>query len=390
MKYWRGYLAAIIFGAITWGVVTFAQAHPVLIDMVYPYLTRIYINAMAGWASGTAACLWLVLALVLLVGILVSGVLVIFLWRKSWVQWLGWVCALVMGISMVSTVTYSLNAYASPMADDIRLEISDYTVSELNETTLFLRNRANALATQLERDDKGRIAAGSFEEVADKAYAGFDVLTYEKAISIFASHPAPVKKLPLAGLFTARGDSGMTVALTGEAAVNPHVPGGSLPFAMCKELAHRISIYAEADANFAAFLACMNNPDPYYQYSGYLMAYYYCYQAILSIPTSTAQACAENTDKGVNETMRKDLDQVLKFYGKAKSTANVQASANITDSDNQITLISFSSYSDVADLFASWYIQEYILPNYESETPVQEFDPLDETQVDLSGLITEK
>ena len=88
----------------------------------------------------------------------------------------------------------------------------------------------------------------------------------------------------------------------------------------------------------------------------------------------------------MNSALRQDLNAAINFYGEAKSTANVQASANITASDSEITLISFSSYSDVADLFASWYIQEYILPVYEEQNKEQEFDPMDETQVDLSGL----
>lgn len=385
MKNWRGYLTAVILAAITWGFVQFARTHPVMVDMIYPYLTRIYISSMATWASGTAACIWQVLLLLFIAAIIASGVLMVIL-KWSPVQWIGWVLAAAMGIGMITTVSYDLNAYASPLADDIRLDISDYTVSELNEATTFFRNEANRLAQELERDKKGNVKAGKFQEVAAKAAAGFDVLTYDKANSIFASVEAPVKKLPMAGLFTAKGDSGVTVALTGESAVNPKVPVASLPFAVCKELSHRISIYAEADANFAAFLACLNNPDPFYQYSGYLMAYYYCYEAIKSIPTSTAQACAQNMEKGVNPTMGHDLDAAFDFYGEAKSTANVQATANITAEDSEITLISFSSYSDVADLFASWYIQEYILPAYREENPVQEFDPLDESQVDLSGL----
>lgn len=389
MKYWRGYLAAIIFAAITWGFVNFAQAHPVLIDMVYPYLTRIYISTMADWASGTAACIWQVLLILGIGAILASAVLMVVLkWNP--VQWLGWVLAVVFGVNMLTTVSYSLNAYASPLADDIRLDISDYTVSELNEATLFFRDQANALSASIERDADGTPNMGSFEDIAATAYKGFDALTYDEAISVFASTSAPVKKLSMAGLFTSKGDSGMTVALTGESAVNPKVPAAALPFAICKELSHRISIYTEADANFAAFLACLNHPDDTYRYSGYLMAYYYCYEAILSIPTSTAQACAVNTNKGVNDLVRKDLDAIFDFYGEAKSTANVQASANITASDSEVTLISFSSYSDVADLFASWYIQEYILPVYEEEHPAEEFDPYDESKVDLTGLVNAK
>ena len=105
------------------------------------------------------------------------------------------------------------------------------------------------------------------------------------------------------------------------------------------------------------------------------MAYYYCYEAIASIPTSTAKACAKKTDAGVNANLRQDLKACIKFYGEAKSKANVQATANITASDSEVSLISFSSYSDVADLFASWYIQEYILPVYKEEHQEQEFNP---------------
>ena len=41
MKYWRGYLVAAILAACTWAFREFAEAHSQLVDMVYPYLTRI-------------------------------------------------------------------------------------------------------------------------------------------------------------------------------------------------------------------------------------------------------------------------------------------------------------------------------------------------------------
>ena len=388
MKYWRGYVTAIIFAALGWGFVQFARTHPVMVDMVYPYLSRIYLNSVTGWAAGTGICIWQLLLFFGIVAIFASAVLMVVMkWNP--VQWLGWVLAVAFGVNMLSTVSYGLNAYASPLADDIRLTISDYTVSELNEATLFFRDQANALSVNIPRDKNGNPEIGTFDEVAAQSYNGFERLTYEKSISVFASAKAPVKKLTMSGLFLDKGDSGMLVPLTAEAAVNPNVPAACLPFAMCKELAHRISIYSEADGNFAAFLACTNNDSQIYQYSGYLMAYYYCQQALLSIPTSTAQACAKSADKGVNNIMRKDLTACTAFYGQAKSTANVQATANITASDSEVTLISFSSYSDVADLFASWYIQEYLLPAYQEEHKEPEFDPYDESKVDLTGLVKE-
>jgi len=381
VKYWRGFLAAAIFAAIAWGFVSFAQSPPVLVDMVYPYLLRIYTSSVAGWSAASSACIYQIVLLFGVVAIIASGVLmVMFKWNIF--QWLGWVLAAVVGVNMLTTVSYGLNAYASPLADDIKLTISDYTATELVDTTMYFRDQVNALAPNVPRNDDNTADLGSFEELAGKAYQGFEVLTYEKAYPIFAGNTtSPVKKLTMPGLFSSKGESGVTVAITGESAVNPNVPSAALPFAMCKELSHRISIYSDPDANFSAFLACTNHPEDIYRYSGYLMAYYYCYEALLSIPTSTAQHSAKSISDGLFDLVRADLDAVYGFYGQPEAAPNVQAEANITASDSEMTLITFSSYADVTDLFVSWYIQEFILPVYESQNPTAEFNPYDKDKV---------
>ena len=208
------------------------------------------------------------------------------------------------------------------------------------------------------------------------------MLTYQEAMSVFAGSTVPVKKLGWTVFYS--GEFGATVALTGEAAVNPKVPNAVLPFAMCNEMAHRMSIYSDADAAFAAFLAGIYNPDEAFQYSAYMMAYYYCYTAITQIPTSTAQACATQLDKGVSNALRTDMEAYEDFFGKGAVAQNNRA--EITDElADENAPISFSRYSDVSDLLANWYIQEFIVPlHIEEETP---FNPLDPTQVDLSGLV---
>ena len=391
MKYWRGYLVAAIIAAMTWALTQFAQAHSVLVDMIYPYVTRMIITSMSQWTGAMPFCLWQVLLIGLVLAGLVSIVLMIIL-RWNPIQWLGWVLAAVSCIVLLQTAIYGLNEYASPLADDVRLEIMDYTVSELNEATVYFRDKANALATEVKRDQKGNPEFGSFEELAQKAGAGFEALTYEDAISVFAGSTVPVKKLGWSGIYSARGISGVTVPLTGEAAVNPNVPSAVLPFAMCKEMAYRMSIYSEPDADFAAILAGIDNPDPAFQYSAYMMAYHYCYEALKSVPTSTAQACAAQTDKEVNQQLRHDLEECEDFFGKRKVSATVrnadETEASAREIHTQVDLITFSKYSDVSDLLASWYIQNFVLPlHIEEEAP---FNPKDSTQVDLTGIVNAK
>lgn len=383
MKYWRGYLVAAILAAITWALVQFAQAHSILVDMVYPYMARLVVTSMADWTGNMGFCLWQVL----LTGMVVLGIVTLILMillKWNFFQWLGWVLASVSCVVMLHTVVYGLNQYASPLADDVRLEITDYTVSELNEATLYFRDKANALAQELPRNSKGDPDIGTFEELAEQAGAGFDALAYDQAISVFAGSTVPVKKLGWTLFYG--GEFGVTVALTGEAAVNPKVPSAILPFAMCNEMAHRMSIYSDADAAFAAFLAGSSNPSEAFQYSAYLMAYNYCYTALSQIPTSTAQACAAETDKGVNEQLRHDLERYEKFFGEAKAENNRAPIPEAAKDEN--SPITFSEYSNAADLLTNWYVQTYIVPQHvETEAP---FDPLDPTQVDLSGLVNAK
>ncbi len=382
MKYWIGYLIAAIFAAITWALHQFAAAHQVLVDMIYPYISRMIVTALAGINAGGSP-VWQALLIWGIVILLVTvALMLIFKW--NFFQWLGWVLAAVSCVVLLNTGIYGLNAYASPLADDMSLIITDYTVSELNEAAVYFRDQANELAKQVSRDAKGDTEFGSFEEMAEKAADGYEVLTYEDAISVFAGSTVPVKKQ---GLFAKKGDTGITVPLTGEAAVNPKVPEVAMPFAICKEMAHRMCIYSEADAIFAAFSAASRNESIDFQYSAYLMAYYYCYEALSSIPTSTAKACAQQTDSGVNQLVKNDLKDCTAFFGKTeaskKQTHNLRTGDTRTEQED--SLVSFSKYTSATDLFASWYIETYILPLHrEEEAP---FDPQDPTQVDLTGIV---
>lgn len=390
MKYWRGYLIAAIFAAISWALIQFAQAHSVLVDMIYPYVTRLIITSMAEWTGNMSFCLWQVLLIGLILAGIASIILMIVL-RWNPVQWLGWVFAVASCLSLFQTALYGLNQYASPLADDVRLDVTDYTVSELNEATVYFRDKANELALAVPRDSSGNLNFGTFEELAAQAGEGFQVLTYEKAISVFAGSTVPVKKLGWQKSYTAKGISGVTVPLTGEAAVNPDVPTAILPFAMCKEMARRMSIYGEADTDFAGFLAGISNSSPVFQYSAYLVAYHCCYKALLSIPTSTAQTCANQTAAGVNQLLRSDLRSYTEFFGERKVSTSVRTSTQpdaSSPSGGDVSLITFSEYSDVSDLLASWYIQNFIVPLHKEDEVI--FDPKDPSQVDLSGIANAK
>ena len=297
MKYWFGYLTAAIFGGITWVLMQFGQQYSTLMDMVYPYIIRTLQDVLAQWAGAVSFPVWQVLAVALGVLVLASFVLMIVLkWNP--IQWFGWVLAAASLVFLLHTALWGLNYYSGPLADDMRLEVSTYNLDELTEAAEYYRNQANALASMAKRDANGDVEFASFETLAQRAGEGFRVLTFDYHYPIFAGSRVPVKELGWADMYTSMGITGVTFGITGEACVNPQIPDVTLPFTMCHEMAHRMCIAPERDANFAAFLACMANPDPEFQYSAYYMAYRYCYNALSSLNNQSAAAAAARVGRG--------------------------------------------------------------------------------------------
>ena len=384
MKYWRGYVTAAIFAAITWALTQIAARFDDLMDMIYPYVTRTVQNMLVDWSGGVDFLVWQVLLVAIIAIVLTTVVLMVILkWNPF--QWFGWVLAGFSLFFLLHTALYGLNNYASPLAEDLRMDDGGYITSELIDATRYYRDLANTLAATMKRDANGDLVYPEFEELAEQAADGFDYLVYKRSYSVFAGSTAPVKKLGWANFFTSVGITGITVGITGEAAVNPQIPVVEQPFTICHEMAHRMSIVNERDANFTGFLASRFNSSPEFQYSGYFMAYRHCLNALRSVGGSSANEAAKEIYAGMNASLAHDMQGYNALYAE---TENEEATKMVSDVNDAVIKASgndagVESYTDVTNLLVNWYIQEIILPTQVEEEVL--FDPLDETQVDLTG-----
>ena len=386
MRYWFGYLTAGIFAAITWLLTRFGERYATLVDMVYPYVVRTLQEYLANWTGQFPYPVWQALAVVLGMLILASLVLVLVLkWNP--IQWLGWVLAVFSGIYLLHMAMWGMNYYAGSLSDDIRLEVSSYNLDELTEATEYYRDKANSLAKRVSRDGSGNVKFDSFEAMAEKAGEGFHTLTYEKHYPVFAGCTLPVKKLGWADMYTSMGITGFTFGITGEACVNPQIPDVLLPFTMCHEMAHRMCIAYERDANFAAFLAASANSDIQFRYSAYFMAYRYCIAAMATVSSQAAVEARNRVTSGVNDYLRYDMAQYDAFYQTHKNETATKVGDTVNNTYLQTSGDSsgLASYGEVCDLLVSWHIQEVLLPSLAVEE--DPFNPLDKTQVDLTGIV---
>ncbi len=387
MKYLSGYITAAIFGALSWVLMQFGERFSVVVDMVYPYVIRTMQSYLADWTSSVDFCLWQLLLAAIIVIVLATVVLMIVLkWNP--IQWFGWVLAGASMIFMLHTAFFGLNFYAGDLADDIRLEVSRYTLEELSDATVYYRDKANELSSKVNRDAAGNVQFEEFDTLAEKAGEGFHTLTYDHLYPIFAGSSVPVKKLGWADLYTSMGINGITMGLTGESAVNPQIPDVLLPVTMCHEMAHRMCIAREKDAAFAGFLASSVNTSEEFQYSAYFSAFRYCYNALSSL--SAAASETQKVRDGISDTLQKDLSNVDLFYSSNKGgfASGLARSANRLYLKLSGDPAGISPSNDICNLLVNWHIQQVVLPSIAvTET---HFDPYDETQVDLTGIVNAK
>ena len=381
MKYWRGYLTAAILGALAWVLLQMGQKYTTLVDMVYPYVTRSVQSFLTAWTGPFDFLVWQT-AVIFLAIALIAALVLVFIFKARVIRWFGWAAAAVAAVILLNTGIYGLNKFSGPIEDDLRLDMVDYTQTELENATVFYRDMANELAAKVTRDENGEVAFAEFETLAEKTGDGYRTLARERSFSIYGGDYTPVKRLGWAGIYSALGKTGVTVALTGEAAVNPNIPDQGIPFAMAHEMAHRLCIARDDDANFSAFLACAENDDVEYLYSGYFMAYRFCVDALESVDADAAQTVAA----GCSEQLLADLEGYDRYFDENRDEQMTLLVTEVTDTYEEATTDETVRYSSVCDYLVNWHIDQYV----EEEIVEEKFDPFDETQVDLSGLVNYK
>ena len=380
MKYWAGYVTAAILGAIAWALSRLADRYTTLVDMVYPYVTRTVQDVLAQWSGTVPFCLWQVAVMLLLIFTVAMLVLVIVMhWNP--IRFFGWVLAAASVLYLGNTLVYGLNYYAGSIATDIRMQVYQYTVDELTDAAKYYQAEANKLSTQMNRDENGDLVYSDFETLAQQAGSGFETLVRTRSFSVLGGSNLPVKELGWSGMYTAMGTTGVTVGLTGEAAVNTNIPAVSMPFTICREMAHRKCIAIDSDADFAAFLACQANESEEFQYSAYYMAYRYCIEALNNAKSNEAKVAAESLAEGENELLRHDMEAYARFFKRSMDEKASQLANTVNNTYQKVTGDKGGDNS-VTDLLVSWHYQEVILPTITEEDVA--FDPKDETQVDLT------
>lgn len=246
-----------------------------------------------------------------------------------------------------------INYQRTSFTDSAGIEMQEYTLTELKGTCLWLTEMVNEYAAQVQRDEDGvmqlsltQYAAG---QLAAQAMEGLGD-TYPL---LSGSYPTP-KPVTFSGILSVLSLTGVYSPLTIEANYNREMTAYNIPFSMCHELSHLRGFMQEQEANYIAFLACTGSENADFCYSGYMLAWIQCTNALYDASREdwsevrallteevqidlTANSAFWNTHEGV---LSEVSDQVNDTYLKANG-----------QSDGVL------SYEKVVDLLVSYWME---------------------------------
>lgn len=213
-------------------------------------------------------------------------------------------------IYLVFNLFWGLNYNRKGIADQLGLEIKDYSIAELKNINNILLLKVNETKQEIIDKQLSLTQASPLFEHSINAYKQlaikYPVLTYKS--------PTVKKSLwSLAGNYL--GFTGYYNPFTGEAQVNTTVPFFSTPYTSCHEIAHQLGYAKEMEANFVGFLACKEYKNPLFTYSAYLDLFRYANRNLYYVDSTAALQLHAALIKPVKE----DLADWRKFSLKYKN-----------------------------------------------------------------------
>lgn len=321
----RRLFAACVFFAVSGVLMVCARQIPGFAEW---YAVHIYqkLTAVVGRVTGLAPFSVVEIGLyVLLIMLPVTGVRTIVKsvrfgqGGENAFRWASGVFLTVSVLMCLYAVNCGVNYQRESFSEKSGLEAEQYTAEELKAVCLWLTEEVNARAGLVERggsgemiltmpgaEDRGSDPPGEMplQVLGDMAVQAMTKLAEDYPdLKGYYPHPKPVC---ISEILSYQNLSGVYSPFTVEANYNADMVDYNIPFTLCHELSHLRGFMQEEEANFIAFLACVGSGKQDFEYSGYLMGWVYCMNALRRADTEEWQAVREGLDEAVEADLREN------------------------------------------------------------------------------------
>lgn len=271
---------------------------------------------------------------------------------KLYCRTIAFLLALLSLLYSLFVLTLAPGYKASTLDQKMGLERVPVSAEELLSTAEILRDKAHAELDAVSfRFADFSVMPYSYDEMNAKLNDAFaktakkyDFLTHFRSNIKYVMLSEPMSYTHITGVYS---------YYTGEANLNINFPDYSLPYTAAHEFAHQRGIARENEANFVAFLVCIESDDPYIRYSGYVNLLEYVMNSLYSASPAMYNDFYGTLDRRI----------VYEFYASSRFfdqyRENVAADVSDAVNNNYLQMqgqtAGTQSYGLVVDLAVAYY-----------------------------------
>lgn len=273
-------------------------------------------------------------------------------WRNA-----GVFCLIIVSLAAYIFSTFTIGfvpAYRGSRLDaKMGLDKKEVSADELLFTAVLLSDKINEEAAALKLDANGAsVMPYGYGELNDKLMEAYDKAC--EKYDFIQPMNSRIKRIMLSEPMTYTHISGVYTFFTGEANLNTNFPDYSLPYTAAHEFAHQRGIAREDEANFVAFLVCIESDDAYIRYSGYMNLFEHVAGALSNAnPKYYADVYYTLPDEA-----RSEMKAYSVFFDKYRDSVASEVSGTINDTFLTVNgTEGTKSYGMVVDLAVAYYKQ---------------------------------
>lgn len=244
--------------------------------------------------------------------------------------------------------------YGSPLDEKLGIKKEQVSKEALADTARLLVELVNDEATKITFEPESfSVMPYSLSELNKKLLDAYARISEKYAFIQRLS--TRVKPVLLSEPMSYTHITGVYTYFTGEANLNVNFPDYTLPFTAAHEMAHQRGISREDEANFVAFLVCMESDDPYIRYSGFLNMYEY-----VASPLSAHRDVYAPIAQSLDTRVKHELVAYSRFFDKYRHSTAGKVSEAINNGYLQSVGTSGTvSYGMVVDLTVAYMKNDF-------------------------------
>lgn len=237
-----------------------------------------------------------------------------------------------------------------------------YDLEELIALRERIVTNCNRLSEQMQRDERGEIVYDG--DMKKRAVQAMHALAEREGIFRLRGYYSKPKPLYASWFFCQQHMCGYYFPFSLEANYNDMMYIMNFPYTMCHELSHLKGYIYENEANYLAYLACVESGDTVFEYSGYLNVMYYVERDLIDALKERGEMARYDSLTPVKEQVHLDNVYVTDEQWErvlTQSPLDTQLVSDVTDTflEANLTVNGVSdgvvSYSRVVGLLLSYY-----------------------------------